>query len=59
MDRFENNYIDGAWVKPASSNTFTVLNPSTRETIATVPDSNAQDVERAVEAACLGAFDCH
>lgn len=51
MDRFENNYIDGAWVKPASSNTFTVLNPSTRETIATVPDSNTQDVARAVEAA--------
>lgn len=51
MDRFENNYIDGAWVKPASTNTFTVLNPSTRETIANVPDSNAQDVERAVEAA--------
>lgn len=51
MNRFENNYIDGAWVKPASTNTIQVLNPSTCETIANVPDSGAQDVERAVEAA--------
>ena len=51
MDRFVNNYIDGAWVKPASTNTIKVLNPSTGETIANVPDSTSQDVDRAVDAA--------
>ena len=51
MDRFVNNYIDGAWVKPASTNTIKVLNPSNGETIANVPDSTSQDVDRAVDAA--------
>lgn len=51
MDRFENNYIDGAWVKPVSSGTIKVLNPSNGETIASVPDSTAEDVAKAVDAA--------
>jgi len=51
MDKFERNYIDGEWVVPASAGTLKVHNPSTREHIATVPDSNAADVDRAVAAA--------
>lgn len=51
MDKFERNYIDGEWVSPSSTATLKVHNPSTRELIATVPDSNASDVDRAVAAA--------
>jgi lactaldehyde dehydrogenase / glycolaldehyde dehydrogenase len=51
MDKFERNYIDGEWVSPSSTATLKVHNPSTREFIATVPDSNASDVDRAVAAA--------
>lgn len=51
MDKFERNYIDGEWVSPSSTATVKVYNPSTREHIATVPDSNAADVDRAVAAA--------
>lgn len=51
MDKFERNYIDGEWVSPSSTATIAVHNPSTKEHIATVPDSNAADVDRAVAAA--------
>jgi lactaldehyde dehydrogenase / glycolaldehyde dehydrogenase len=51
MDKFERNYIDGEWVSPSSTATLKVHNPSTREVIATVPDSGAADVDRAVAAA--------
>ena len=51
MDKFECNYIDGEWVAPTSTATRKVHNPATGEFIATVPDSNAGDVDRAVAAA--------
>ncbi len=51
MDKFERNYINGEWVSPSSTATLQVLNPSTREFIANVPDSGADDVDRAVAAA--------
>ncbi len=51
MDKFERNYIDNEWVVPASSRTLEVKNPSTGETLASVPDSDASDVDRAVAAA--------
>jgi lactaldehyde dehydrogenase/glycolaldehyde dehydrogenase len=51
MDKFERNYIDNEWVAPAGTGSIAVKNPSTGETIATVPDSNAVDVDRAVAAA--------
>jgi lactaldehyde dehydrogenase / glycolaldehyde dehydrogenase len=51
MDKFERNYIDGEWVSPSSTRTLKVHNPSTREFITTVPDSDASDVDRAVAAA--------
>jgi betaine-aldehyde dehydrogenase len=50
------NYIDGAWVDAVSGKTFTVLDPATREAIATAPDSGPADVDRAVGAA-RRAFD--
>ena len=46
-----NLYIDGKWVRPASSETIEVENPATEETIAVVPDANAADVQQALEAA--------
>ena len=51
MDKFERNYIDNEWVVPASSRTLEVKNPSTGETLASVPDSDASDVDSAVAAA--------
>ncbi len=50
------NFIDGEWTQAASGRTLEVINPATREVIASVPDSGAADVERAVRAA-RRAFD--
>ncbi len=50
-DKLVRNYVDGRWVKLASERTQPVLNPATGETIASVGMSNAQDVDRAVQAA--------
>ncbi len=49
-------YINGDWVDSKSNKTFPVSDPATEETIAQVPDSNADDVNRAV-AAARAAFD--
>jgi betaine-aldehyde dehydrogenase len=43
--------IDGAWVASASDQTITVENPAKRQPIAEVPRGNAEDVDRAVQAA--------
>src|SRR5579863_1524934 len=44
-------FINGEWVASQSAKTFPVYDPSTEEVIAQVPDSNADDVNRAVAAA--------
>jgi betaine-aldehyde dehydrogenase/aminobutyraldehyde dehydrogenase len=44
-------FIGGEWVESSSGETMEVLNPSTGEAIAEVPQGTAEDVERAVEAA--------
>ena len=44
-------YVNGEWVESKSSKTFPVYDPATEEVIAQVPDSNADDVDRAVAAA--------
>jgi betaine-aldehyde dehydrogenase len=49
-------FVDGRFVAPASSRTIDIVNPATQDVLARVPDGNAQDVERAVEAA-RRAFD--
>src|SRR5713101_8365535 len=45
------NLVGGEWVDAAGGETMEVLNPATGETIAEVPRSSAQDVDRAVQAA--------
>jgi succinate-semialdehyde dehydrogenase/glutarate-semialdehyde dehydrogenase len=44
-------YIDGKWVGAASGATFAVINPATGEMLAQVPDMDAADTQRAIEAA--------
>lgn len=44
-------YIDGQWVPGSSGAFIDIENPATNEIIARVPRGNAQDVERAVQAA--------
>jgi betaine-aldehyde dehydrogenase len=44
-------YIDGKWQDSATGKMFDVLDPSTEEVIARVPDCSAADVDRAVQAA--------
>lgn len=44
-------FIGNAWVKPASSRTFTLVNASTEEVIGTVPEAVEADVDAAVAAA--------
>jgi betaine-aldehyde dehydrogenase len=49
-------YIEGAFAKPDAASAFDVIDPSTQEVIARVPDAGAKDVARAV-AAARKAFD--
>src|SRR6476659_1630377 len=49
-------YINGEYVAATSHKTIDVIDPATTEVIATVSDANAQDVDRAVQAART-AFD--
>jgi betaine-aldehyde dehydrogenase len=43
--------IDGEWVAAASGRTLEVMDPATGKAMATVPDAQAEDVDRAVKAA--------
>jgi acyl-CoA reductase-like NAD-dependent aldehyde dehydrogenase len=47
----EHIYIDGSWVPSAGTGTIPVTNSTTEETMGTIPDGTAADVDRAVEAA--------
>src|SRR2546428_1962116 len=49
-------YINGDWVDSRSNKTFPVYDPANEEVLAQVPDSNVDDVNRAV-AAAKAAFD--
>src|SRR6202161_1011161 len=44
-------YIDGAWVDPAESKEFTVINPATEAPAGVISMGSAKDVDRAVAAA--------
>src|SRR5690606_206255 len=44
-------WIDGAWSKSLASAVMDIENPATGAVIASVPDANAGDVDRAVQAA--------
>jgi phenylacetaldehyde dehydrogenase len=45
------NLIDGKWVPAASGKTFEVFNPADGSVVARVPDSEGEDIRRAVRAA--------
>ena len=45
------NFIDGQWRAAASDRTLAVIDPATDEIISQVPDSDARDVNAAVDAA--------
>src|SRR5438105_14012013 len=45
------NLVGGEWVDASGGDTMEVLNPATGEVIAEVPNSSAEDVDRAVQAA--------
>ena len=49
-------FIDGQWVHAASGQTFDTPNPATGETLASVAEGGAEDIDRAVRAA-RQAFD--
>src|SRR3954462_7865667 len=53
MRRF---YVDGEWVAPESTETFTTISPATEEPVGRSPLAGAADVDRAV-AAARAAFD--
>jgi aldehyde dehydrogenase (NAD+) len=44
-------YIDGAWVDPVEPKTLDVINPATEEPAGRISLGNAEDVDRAVQAA--------
>jgi betaine-aldehyde dehydrogenase len=49
-------YIGGQWVPSAGTRTIDVVSPHTEEVVATVPEANEADIDRAVTAA-RAAFD--
>jgi betaine-aldehyde dehydrogenase len=44
-------YIDGQFVAAHSTRTIDVINPATQEIVASVPDGDVEDIDRAVRAA--------
>lgn len=56
MQQRDTLYINGKWVTPSSFQTIDVINASTEEVMATIPDGDASDAARAV-AAARAAFD--
>ena len=53
---FDKLYIGGAWVEPSSTEVIQSISPVTEEVLATVPAAQAEDFDRAVDAA-REAFD--
>ena len=51
MKTHDKIYIDGAWVEPHGRTTFNVINATTEEVMGRIPGGDAQDVDRAVDAA--------
>jgi phenylacetaldehyde dehydrogenase len=44
-------FINGQWTDAASGKTFDTPNPATGETLATIAEGDAEDINRAVRAA--------
>jgi betaine-aldehyde dehydrogenase len=47
-------YVGGRYVEAASGRTFETVNPATGQTLATVHEADAEDVDRAVQSAISG-----
>ena len=47
----EQAFVDGAWIGAASGKTFAVTNPMDGATVASVPDMDANDTNKAIDAA--------
>ncbi|KAL0935944.1 succinate-semialdehyde dehydrogenase [Colletotrichum truncatum] len=47
----EKSYVDGQWVSSTSNKTFNVYNPATEELIGSCPESNTDDLNKAIDAA--------
>lgn len=56
MQQRDTLYINGRWVRPSGLNTIAVINASTEEVMATIPEGDANDADAAV-AAARAAFD--
>jgi betaine-aldehyde dehydrogenase len=56
MNRYDQFYINGQWVKPVNGETFDSFDPSDESLITTVAAGSAEDVDLAVKAA-RAAFD--
>jgi aldehyde dehydrogenase (NAD+) len=48
---YDKLYIDGAWVEPAGTAKLEVVDSTTEEVFATIPDGTPDDIDRAVAAA--------
>ncbi|HVV11253.1 aldehyde dehydrogenase [Amycolatopsis sp.] len=48
---YENLFIDGGWVPPATGRRIEVVNATTEEPLGSVPEAGEEDVDRAVSAA--------
>ena len=44
-------FVDGAWTRRASGETFTAESPATGEAIGEVPQGSREDAQRAIDAA--------
>ncbi|QCX73944.1 3-succinoylsemialdehyde-pyridine dehydrogenase [Streptomyces sp. YIM 121038] len=55
MPAYDRLYIDGAWVPSHHTGSLTVVDPTTEEPLASVPDATERDVDAAVRAARAAA----
>jgi aldehyde dehydrogenase (NAD+) len=51
MDVRDKIYINGSWVPSSGTGTLEVIDSTTEEVMATIPEGTAEDVDRAVQAA--------
>ena len=51
MDVRDKIYIGGAWVASTGTGTLEVIDSTTEEVMATIPEGTAEDVDKAVQAA--------
>ncbi|NWL28043.1 gamma-aminobutyraldehyde dehydrogenase [Paenarthrobacter ureafaciens] len=48
------NFIDGTWIEPLADEQIDLIDPATEDTYGSIPDSTAEDVDRAFAAAERG-----